>query len=893
MLKRLHRIALLREAATTLCLAGPVILPAAAVAQAPKPPQAAPAKPSAPPARETDVDEEDTVVITGNRILPGSVPGNPTPDFVFTPADIRSYGASNIDELLESLAPELGTSSGRGSQPVVLLNGRRVSSYNEISSLPTEAILRVEVFTEEVALQYGYSPDQKVVNIVLRRRFRSNTVEANGGQVANGAGGQANADLDNLTISPQGRVNLDGKVADNDAVTRLERGVEPQLTGVDDRNARTIVPDSDQININGVWNHVLDRIWAVTTSTTLTSNTSEAKIGIDGTTGAAILSKQDGTNARLGVTLDGQSLNWMWTGSLSANRSDNKSDILSSLGSTSDSKNTTIDAVGNISGAILDVPAGKMRLSARGSFNKAVLDGESVRNGLLQTSYLTRSQVGGQVTLSAPLTSSRRGVLGEVGDISAFVHGSVDSLSDFDTVTSYGGGLTWAPMSGMHFSVRANHTEAAPSLQQLGSPTVVTPGAQIYDQITGQTVFVTATSGGNPDLLAETRQDVNFNGSWQLFQGLTLTGSFTHNDTHNALTAFPLFTPALEVAYPSRFTRDSSGALIAVDRRAINIPDREGETARVGITFSQSFGPRAQPPALPPGVAANAAFFRRGGRGRGPGGPPGQGQTQGQNPGQVQGQQRPGPGQGSGQSGAPPPPDAGDQPPPSADGAPPSPDAAPAADAVAPGDTGFGGRQGGGFGGGFGGGGGGRGGFGGGGRGGGRGGFGGGLGGGPPQLGRVSFSIFYTRRLDDQVVLGPGMSAIDLTKTAALGGDGGGGRDKVEFEGGLNWQGMGLRLNGTWNSGYTVLGAMEAQNLTYGDVATVDARAFFDFNAYPDFVRAHPLFASTRIVLRVTNMFDSAPSVHDGTGATPYAYQHDLLDPRGVTWQIGIRKLFQ
>ncbi len=888
MLTRLHRLALLRGvAATAVCLIGPMIWSVAAIAQTPKPPPAAPAKPSVPTTDEPD--DEDTVVITGNRILPGSVPGNPTPDFVFTPADIRSYGASNIDELLESLAPEVGTSSGRGSQPVVLLNGRRVSNYNEISALPTEAILRVEVFTEEVALQYGYSPDQKVVNIILRRRFRSNTVEANGGQVANGAGGQANGDIDDLTISPQGRVNLDGKLTDNDAVTRLERGVSAPLTGVDDRNARTIVPDSDQINLNGVWNHVLDRIWALTSSTTLTSNTSESKIGIDGSTGNDILSKQDSTSARLGVTLDGQTLNWMWTGSLQANHSESKNDILSTAGSTSDSKNTTLDALANITGAILDVPAGKMRLSARGSLNKSVLDGESDRNGFIQSTFLTRSTAGAQVTLSAPLTSSRRNVFGEVGDISAFVHGSVDSLSDFDTVTSYGAGLTWAPMSGMHFSLRGNHTEAAPSLQQLGSPTVVTPGSQIYDQVTGQTVFVTSTSGGNPDLLAETREDVNFNGSWQPFQGLTLTGSFTHNDTKNALTAFPLFTPALEAAYPSRFTRDSSGTLIAVDRRAINIPDREGDTVRVGATFAMGFGPRAQPqgfpgfpggiPGLPPGG------FRRGGFG-GPGGarPGGPAQRAGQGQGQGNG----------GQGAAAPPSDttSSDQPPP-----PPLPgDATPPSDATQPpdsgADSGFPGGGRGGQGGGFGVGGG-RGGFGGGGRGGGRGGFGGGPGGGPPQLGRVSFSIFYTRRLEDQVVLGPGMSAIDLTKTAALGGDGGGGPDKVEFEGGLNWQGLGMRLNGTWNSGYTVLGAVEAQNLTYGDVATVDLRAFLDFNSYPDFIRAHPFFRSSRIVLRVSNLFDSAPSVHDGTGAVPYAYQHDLLDPRGVTWQIGFRKLFQ
>ncbi|MEG8028125.1 TonB-dependent receptor plug domain-containing protein [Sphingomonas aerolata] len=62
--------------------------------------------------------------------------------------------------------------------PVVLLNGRRISSFSEIRDIPTEAIQRVEILPEEVALKYGYRADQKVVNFVLRRRFRAVTAEA-------------------------------------------------------------------------------------------------------------------------------------------------------------------------------------------------------------------------------------------------------------------------------------------------------------------------------------------------------------------------------------------------------------------------------------------------------------------------------------------------------------------------------------------------------------------------------------------------------------------------------------------------------------------------------------------------------------------------------------------
>ena len=75
--------------------------------------------------------------------------------------DVRSTGATNFDELLESIAPEIGSSRDAGAQPLVLLNGRRVSSYRELRDIPIEAIQRVDILPEEVALKYGYRADQR------------------------------------------------------------------------------------------------------------------------------------------------------------------------------------------------------------------------------------------------------------------------------------------------------------------------------------------------------------------------------------------------------------------------------------------------------------------------------------------------------------------------------------------------------------------------------------------------------------------------------------------------------------------------------------------------------------------------------------------------------------
>ena len=107
--------------------------------------------------------------------------GDIPPENTLDSRDVRATGATNISELLDAIAPQIGSARGRGGEaPVLLLNGQRISGFRELRDIPTEAISRVEILPEEVALKYGYRADQKVVNIVLRKRFRSTAVQVAG-----------------------------------------------------------------------------------------------------------------------------------------------------------------------------------------------------------------------------------------------------------------------------------------------------------------------------------------------------------------------------------------------------------------------------------------------------------------------------------------------------------------------------------------------------------------------------------------------------------------------------------------------------------------------------------------------------------------------------------------
>ncbi|WP_431853517.1 TonB-dependent receptor, partial [Allosphingosinicella sp.] len=193
--------------------------------QAPAPAEPTAEEAAAAPLAVHDGEHEDDIVVTGQR-LRGSVDSDIPPEVVLDPRDILATGANTIAGLLEAIAPQTRSARGRGGGgPALLLNGRRISNFSELRDLPPEAIERIDILSEEVGLRYGFRPDQRVVNIVLRSDFKAITGETGFGMAT--ACGRTNYDVDVnvLRIAPEGRWSLDLEYRRSEALFESERDI--------------------------------------------------------------------------------------------------------------------------------------------------------------------------------------------------------------------------------------------------------------------------------------------------------------------------------------------------------------------------------------------------------------------------------------------------------------------------------------------------------------------------------------------------------------------------------------------------------------------------------------------------------------------------------------------
>ena len=576
----------------------------------------------------------------GKRIV-GRVDAPQAPILELDSADIAAYGAGSLEELLEVLASQTGSARGRGSgRRAFLVNGVRISSFRELASYPPEAISRVEVLPEEVALRYGFAADQRVINFVLKERFASREIEIEYG--VPGDGGYAARELEAtlLKIADGGRYNLNAEVTDSSLLTEAERGVvlapadTPDVAGDSDPTAlRSLVDDSSEYALTANYTRALgDSGGALSVNGSAGRTDSLALAGPD----TVRLTAPDGSSAlrslgdeplarrsrvdtlAAGATLNAYAGRWQLTGTLDArherrdqaiDRTADSSDLVAAAAAGTlaidgflppladagfDEVRRTEDGANLLFTAVtqpLSLPAGDLSLTLDAGFDLTRIDSRDSRNPGLD-SELERRDFAAGFDLGIPLANGARGGPAAVGTVTLNLNGGLRHLSDFGTLADWTVGLSWAVTESLELQLTQLAREAAPLLSQLGDPEVVNLNTPTFDFLTGDTVLASVITGGNPNLAAENQHDLRLAARWDLpvLDRSSLLVEYNGNHAENVSAPFPLLTPGIETAFPQRIRRDGNGRLSAVDQRPITLVEQESSRLRFGLELAGKFG---------------------------------------------------------------------------------------------------------------------------------------------------------------------------------------------------------------------------------------------------------------------------------------------------------------
>ncbi len=521
------------------------------------------------------------IIVTTPR---GRTSGGIDPLLEVSPSELDSFGVDTLSDLVDALRP-LTRSSRSDQMAVVLINGH-LAGPTEFDNLPREAIERVEVLPESVALQYGFSENQRVLNFILREHYRAVPVRAADSGATEGGSQVASADVSTVRLEDEARATLLASYKQGAWLRESDRGIDAP-----DSYYRTLQPATSDAKIAAT---LTQSLWGVSSSLEASFDSLSTK-SLQGVAdwGSATLTESAPTRtARIALQLTGQWHEFVWGATAYYLH------VASSA-----SSDTGVDAGGNLlvdrtdsgfnagnlqlslSGPLAYLPAGPVIANLKGALQYQGYDTRDAYPGApVQASNLVRTIRSANLNASLPIANRDRGVLPSLGELAATFNAVLDDVSDFGPLLSMSYGLDWKPYARVHLDALYTDHRTAPTVQQLRAPPVFTPNVELFDYLTGQTAYVTEVTGGNGALAAADSRQANVGVSLGPFLGKTeFLAHYEQSRIGNAIGALPPITADVEAAFPGRFVRAADGTLVAVDDRWVNLARQRTDDLKWGF----------------------------------------------------------------------------------------------------------------------------------------------------------------------------------------------------------------------------------------------------------------------------------------------------------------------
>ena len=864
-------------------------------------------------AEPVEANSSGEIVVTAERIR-GSVDTDVPPVEELNEADIAAVGASSLTDLVAAVAPQANSGRGRGGgMPIILLNGQRLSGFRELRDLPPEAIRQVQIFPEEVALKYGFRPDQRVINFILKDNFASFATEIEHAQPEDGGFGSNEFEATLTRIGSKTRFNLDIELERSTALTESERDLigsggsllarggnvsglgpngeiapalsvlarsrvtqagiplgitNPSLSQfattanrLNDSNigdVRTLLPRTERLEVNGTWSKSLGPQTVLSLNANYALNGSESLLGLPGTSfvlpGNSPFSPfgQDVTISRYfdaprpleresethvfqtSSTFNHALGSWRWTVTGNYARTANQ---------TRTTRNADFTALragvlaGTVSPFAPDFGANLLFLAP--DLASSLNQNMDVRSTLAGTALkLPAGDV--QMTFASGFTRQmldsetwRSSVTNDVALRRNIMNHSVNAELPL-TNRDFGLGSAigeWAINGNIGYSDLSDFGQ----LLDYGAGLRWAPARNLTFQasITGDENAPGIGQLGNPTLVTPNVATYDFTRGESLFINVITGGNHALiGEKRRDLILNANWTPKFIKDFALQFSYFKNNSRNTAAALPLLTPEIEAAFAsRVVRDVDGRLVSIDQRPVN--FDRETSQRFRWGFN--------------------VSGSIGAAPAA-RGPFGGPP-----------GAGASRGPGAAPSAPAGAPrasGGRGFGG------GGGF------------------------GAGGGQPS--RWNIALYHTYRIQEEILIRPGVPILDLLNGSATSSNGGAARHEVELSGGMFHKGFGLRLQGTYKSGTTAKGTglPGSNDLKFSDIAAINMFLFINLDQQARVVKAVPFLKGSRITLRVENILNDIVDVRDQNGNVPLGYQQGYIDPRGRVFELSVRKRF-
>ena len=862
-------------------------------------------------AEPVETNPSGEIVVTAERIR-GSVDTDVPPVEELNEADIAAVGASSLTDLVAAVAPQANSGRGRGGgMPIILLNGQRVSGFRELRDLPPEAIRQVQIFPEEVALKYGFRPDQRVINFILKDNFASFATEIEHAQPEDGGFGSNEFEATLTRIGSKTRFNLDIELERSTALTESERDLigsggsllarggnvsglgpngeiapalsvlarsrvtqagiplgitNPSLSQfattanrLNDSNigdVRTLLPRTERLEVNGTWSKSLGPQTILSLNANYALNGSESLLGLPGTSfvlpGYSPFSPfgQDVTISRYfdaprpleresethvfqtGSTFNHTLGSWRWTVTGNYARTANQ---------TRTTRNADFTALragvltGTVNPFAPDFGANLLFLAP--DLASSLNQNMDVRSTLAGTALkLPAGDV--QMTFASGFTRQmldsetwRSSVINNVALRRNIMNHSVNAELP---LTNRGLGSVigeWAINGNIGYSDLSDFGQ----LLDYGAGLRWAPARNLTFQasITGDENAPGIGQLGNPTLVTPNVATYDFTRGESLFINVITGGNpALIGEKRRDLILNANWTPSFIKDFALQFSYFKNNSRNTTAALPLLTP--EIEAAFASRVVRDVDGRLVSIDQRPVNFDRETSQRIRWGF-------------------NVSGSIGAAPAA-RGPFGGPP-----------GAGAARGPGAATGAPAGAPragGGRGFGG------GGGF------------------------GAGGGQPS--RWNIALYHTYRIQEEILIRPGVPILDLLNGSATSSNGGAARHEVELSGGMFHKGFGLRLQGTYKSGTTAKGTglPGSNDLKFSDIAAINMFLFINLDQQARVVKAVPFLKGSRITLRVENILNDIVDVRDQNGNVPLGYQQGYIDPRGRVFELSVRKRF-